>query len=32
MFVGADGIDPEWGVSCYSSDEAELNAAQVAFS
>ncbi len=29
MFVGADGIDAEWGVSCYSSDEAELNAAMV---
>lgn len=25
MFVGADGIDPEWGVSCFSADEAELN-------
>lgn len=29
MFVGADGIDADWGVSCYSSDEAELNAAMV---
>lgn len=29
MFVGADGIDAEWGVSCFSSDEAELNAAMV---
>jgi DeoR family transcriptional regulator of aga operon len=29
MFVGADGIDPKWGVSCYSSDEAEINAAMV---
>lgn len=29
MFVGADGIDPKWGVSCYSSDEAELNATMV---
>jgi len=27
MFLGADGIDPKWGVSCYSSDEAELNTA-----
>lgn len=27
MFVGADGIDPDWGLSCFSSDEAELNAA-----
>jgi DeoR family transcriptional regulator of aga operon len=29
MFVGADGIDPEWGVSCFSADEAELNATMV---
>lgn len=29
MFVGADGIDADWGVSCFSSDEAELNAAMV---
>jgi DeoR family transcriptional regulator, aga operon transcriptional repressor len=29
MFVGADGIDPQWGLSCFSSDEAELNAAMV---
>jgi DeoR family transcriptional regulator, aga operon transcriptional repressor len=29
MFVGADGIDPNWGVSCFSSDEAELNATMV---
>lgn len=29
MFVGADGIDAEWGLSCFSSDEAELNAAMV---
>jgi DeoR family transcriptional regulator of aga operon len=29
MFVGADGIDPEWGLSCFSSDEAELNATMV---
>ncbi len=29
MFVGADGIDAEWGVSCFSSDEAELNATMV---
>lgn len=29
MFVGADGIDPEWGVSCFSSDEAELNSTMV---
>lgn len=29
MFVGADGIDAEWGVSCLNSDEAELNATMV---
>lgn len=29
MFVGADGVDPRWGVSCFSSDEAELNATMV---
>jgi len=32
MFLGADGVDPKWGVSCYSSDEAELNAAMVRLS
>ncbi len=26
MFIGADGIDAKWGLSCFSSDEAELNA------
>jgi DeoR family transcriptional regulator of aga operon len=29
LFVGADGIDPKFGVSCYSSDEAQLNSAMV---
>jgi DeoR family transcriptional regulator, aga operon transcriptional repressor len=29
LFIGADGIDPEWGVSCYSPDEAEVNSALV---
>jgi DeoR family transcriptional regulator of aga operon len=29
MFVGADGIDPAWGVSCFNSDEAELNGTMV---
>lgn len=29
MFVGADGIDAQWGLSCFSSDEAELNATMV---
>ena len=26
MFIGADGIDAQSGLSCFSSDEAELNA------
>lgn len=25
MFIGADGIDALWGLSCFNSDEAELN-------
>lgn len=29
MFIGADGIDPQWGVSCFNADEAELNATMV---
>lgn len=29
MFVGADGIDAQWGLSCFSSDEAELNGTMV---
>lgn len=29
MFLGADGVHPKWGLSCYSSDEAELNATMV---
>jgi DeoR family transcriptional regulator of aga operon len=29
MFIGADGIDAQWGLSCFSSDEAELNGAMV---
>jgi DeoR family transcriptional regulator, aga operon transcriptional repressor len=29
MFIGADGIDPKWGVSCFNPDEAELNATMV---
>jgi DeoR family transcriptional regulator of aga operon len=29
MFVGADGIDAQWGLSCFSSDEAELNATMI---
>ncbi len=26
MFIGADGMDAEWGASCFNADEAELNA------
>jgi DeoR/GlpR family transcriptional regulator of sugar metabolism len=29
LFIGADGIDGQWGVSCLSADEANLNAAMV---
>lgn len=29
MFIGADGIDASWGLSCFSSDEAELNSTMV---
>jgi DeoR family transcriptional regulator of aga operon len=29
VFIGADGIDVQWGLSCISSDEAELNATMV---
>lgn len=29
LFIGADGIDSEWGTSGYSSDEAELNGTMV---
>lgn len=29
MFIGADGIDAKWGVSCFDSEEAELNSAMV---
>src|ERR1700730_7265467 len=29
LFIGADGIDPKWGVSCYISDEAQLNSSMV---
>jgi DeoR family transcriptional regulator of aga operon len=29
MFIGTDGIDEQWGLSCYSADEAELNATMV---
>jgi len=32
MFIGADGVDPRWGVSCFSSDEAELNSTMVRLS
>ncbi len=29
LFIGADGIDAQWGVSCYNPDEAQLNSAMV---
>lgn len=29
MFIGADGIDASWGLSCFNSDEAELNGTMV---
>jgi DeoR/GlpR family transcriptional regulator of sugar metabolism len=32
IFIGADGIDGNWGASCLSSDEANLNAAMVRIS
>jgi DeoR/GlpR family transcriptional regulator of sugar metabolism len=25
VFIGADGIDPKWGLSCFNPDEAQLN-------
>jgi DeoR family transcriptional regulator of aga operon len=30
LFIGADGIDPNWGASCFSPDEANLNSTMVA--
>lgn len=27
VFIGADGLDAEWGASCHNADESELNAA-----
>lgn len=29
LFVGSDGLDAEWGASCYIESEAELNAAML---
>jgi DeoR/GlpR family transcriptional regulator of sugar metabolism len=29
LFIGADGVDAGWGVSCYSADEARVNSALV---
>jgi len=29
VFIGADGVDPKWGLSCYNPDEAQLNSAMV---
>lgn len=29
LFIGADGIDPKWGLSCFNADEAQLNSTMV---
>jgi len=29
LFIGADGIDSNWGATCFSPDEASLNSAMV---
>lgn len=29
LFIGADGIDPVWGITCFSPDEASLNGTMV---
>jgi DeoR family transcriptional regulator of aga operon len=29
LFIGADGLNPEWGATCFSSDEADLNSSLV---
>jgi DeoR family transcriptional regulator of aga operon len=29
LFIGADGLHPEWGATCFSSDEADFNSALV---
>lgn len=29
LFIGVDGLDATWGASCFSPDEADLNAAMV---
>jgi DeoR family transcriptional regulator of aga operon len=29
LFIGADGLDATWGASCFSAEEATLNAAMV---
>ena len=29
MFIGADGVDAQWGLSCFNPDEAELNGTMV---
>jgi DeoR family transcriptional regulator of aga operon len=29
VFIGADGIDPKWGLSCFNPDEAQLNSSMV---
>ncbi|MBS1806081.1 MAG: DeoR/GlpR transcriptional regulator [Acidobacteria bacterium] len=32
VFIGADGIDAQWGLTCLNSDEADLNGTMVAHS
>jgi DeoR family transcriptional regulator of aga operon len=32
LFIGADGLDAQWGATCFSSDEADLNSALVSVS
>lgn len=32
LFIGADGIDGTWGVSCLDADESDLNSAMVSLS
>lgn len=29
LFIGSDGIDPAWGITCFSPDEASLNETMV---
>ena len=32
MFIGADGMDANWGASCFNADEAELNSTMMRLS